>query len=372
MTDIGAVRWVLGIDGGGSKSVGLLLREDGCVAGIGFGGPTNLYFTSVEDAQVALRRVAIQAVEAAVNRGFVSNEVSPFPVAVVYLSAPGLREEVAAAALEGILRWQLLRLEDDAPAAFRGALPGEDGVIALAGTGSFGYGRRGDRVAAKGGWGPILGDEGSGYWIAVQALRAVIKSFEGRGPATLLTTLFQETLHYRFETELRRLVYGPSFNRHRLAGLSMLVSQAAAAGDQVAREILAAAGQELAGLAVAVAAELGWKTDDSFAFSLTGGVSRAGVALTEPFLAAFRAHYPAAVWKPPRYTPGVGAGLKALELLGVQITPALLEVLELSLQSIPAPLATLLRWTEWSEDAAASREGESVCERTAGRLVRES
>lgn len=370
MTNVGSSsRWVLGIDSGGSKSVGLLLREDGCVGGIGFGGPTNLYFTSLEDAQMAIRRVAMQALEAAAARGFIPGEVAPFPVAAVYLSAPGLREEVAIAALEGPYHWQLLRLEDDAPAAFWGALPGEDGVIALAGTGSFGYGRRAAQVAVKGGWGPVLGDEGSGYWIAVQGLRAVIRSFEGRGPATVLTRLLQETLHYRFETELRRLVYGPSFNRHRLAGLSMLVSEAAMAGDRVAGEILAAAGRELASLAVAVAAELGWQRSDQFAFSLTGGVSRAGEALTGPFLAAFHEKYPKSEWRPPRYAPGVGAGLRALELVGVQVVPQLLEVLDRSLESLPTPLAGMLRPASVT---GAPREGGGVREEASGSLVCES
>ena len=348
-------RWVMGIDSGGSKSIGVLLREDGYLGGIGFGGPANLYFTSEEDAQTAIRRVVTQAVEMARKRGLLPSPgqsaepggpaggPAPLEVGALYFSSPGLRMEPAVEALRDLIRCGRIVLEDDAPAAFWGALAGGEGVVVLAGTGSFGYGRRGEKTAVKGGWGPLLGDEGSGYWIGVRALQAVIRSYEGRGPATALTKLLRETLPYRLETELRRIVYGPDFTRHRLAGLAMLVSEAAAGGDEVAAGILAAAGRELAQLAVAVATELGWERDDPFPFSLTGGVSNAGPWLTEAFFATVQESFPAARWRPPRYAPCVGAGLRALQLLGVEITPALLNELETSLAEGHPAFARMLQ-----------------------------
>ncbi|MBE3583802.1 MAG: hypothetical protein IMX01_06780 [Limnochordaceae bacterium] len=368
-------RWVLGIDSGGTKAIGLLVSEDGTVAGVGFGGPTNQYFVAAEDALVSLRRVIRQAVDMAEGRGYPlpladptdpagaedegqadsstssswqsrgqpheqAHEIAPatpptseatsrIRLDAAYLSAPGLSKEVALTALRERFVVHPVALADDAEAAFVGALPGGEGAIALAGTGSFAYARRDGQVVVKGGWGPLLGDEGSGYWIALEALKAVIRAYEHRGPPTSLAEALQATLRYSFPEELRRLVYGAQMTRHRLAGLAMLVSQEAASGDAVAQQILQQAGQELGALAVSAARELSWP--GQCPVSLTGGVARAGQWVQEAFRRTVKEALPQSVWVEPAYAPCVGAALLALRLAQVPIVPSLLKRLEASL-----------------------------------------
>ncbi|MEW6046722.1 MAG: BadF/BadG/BcrA/BcrD ATPase family protein [Bacillota bacterium] len=317
-------RVVLGIDSGGSKSIGILMREDGAILGIGFGGPTNLYFVSEEDARFAIRTVVRQALGAT---------ALPVRVEAVCFSSPGLPRATAESALDGLVVPGQLVMEDDAPSAFVGALGGQDGVVVLAGTGSFGYGRRRGNVRVIGGWGPLLGDEGSGYWIALEAIRAVIRAYERRGPETLLSERLRATLHYGYETELRHIVYSASMSRHRLASLAMLVSEAAREGDAVARGILEAAGRQLGELACSVATLLEWH-DESFPVSLTGGVGRSGPFVLEAFVGRVLESFPNARWVPPRYQPFVGAALRALEVLGLTPDDAMLRRLDATVETV--------------------------------------
>ena len=123
-----------------------------------------------------------------------------------------------------------------------------DGYLALAGTGATFFCRRGDQVLIAGGYGSVVADEGSGYWIAREALGAAIRAWEGWGQDTLLL----ELLHGHFGkdkpfTKAVMTVYGAP-ETSPVAGVAScapVVSRAAAAGDAVAKEILRRAGTVL-------------------------------------------------------------------------------------------------------------------------------
>lgn len=313
---------LIGVDSGGTKSVGCVVSLDGTVLGLGYGGPTNTLFVPERDARHAVREAVLGALG---QRGGVS-EVFP-QVRVVYLSAPGLPADSAERSLRPIVPEARIVVESDAYAAFRGALPQGDGVVVLSGTGSFACGRWRGRWLTTGGWGPLVGDEGSGYWIGVEALKAVVRAVDGRGPATQLREIFRRALHYSLDRELRHFIYGNELNRQRIAGLTLLVTQAARAGDAVARDILERAGKELAMLACSVVERLGVE-NGSIAISATGGVMRPGSVVLEAFRSEVQRMIPQARYVPARFQPWVGAALCALELDGIRITDAHLRRLE--------------------------------------------
>src|SRR6185369_3788449 len=87
---------------------------------------------------------------------------------------------------------------NDALVALEAGAPEQPGIVVIAGTGSIAYGRNDRNQSARaGGWGYVLGDEGSGYWIGRAALRAVLREADRRGPQTLLTSLLLK--YYRVE-----------------------------------------------------------------------------------------------------------------------------------------------------------------------------
>jgi N-acetylglucosamine kinase-like BadF-type ATPase len=154
-------------------------------------------------------------------------------------------------------------------------------VVIISGTGSIVYGRNASGEAARaGGWGHMIGDEGSGYWIGREALSAVMRAFDGRGPATRLTAAILSHLNVNDESRLPRIVYDREVPRMTVAAVGPMVQEAADQGDAVARRVLERAVDELVLAAQSVASRLEMRGDE-FTFFLSGGAFRA-----VPWLAA--------------------------------------------------------------------------------------
>lgn len=267
---LAADQLVLGIDAGGTKTVAWLARRDDekDVLGRGSAGPGNPRAAGFETAFANL--------EASIAAAFAEANITPDPVAAACLALAGADRESERQQLEG---WaaarklaQHVRIVNDAlPVLAAGSLDGW-GVALISGTGSFAFGRNssGETVRA-GGWGYLLGDEGSGYAIALAALRAVTQAADGRGPATQLSDLILERLKITQPTDLVAAVYGSNLNRADLAALSDVVTIAADRGDAVAERILDSAADDLAEMVAAVASRLHF-ADASFPLCLTGGV----------------------------------------------------------------------------------------------------
>jgi N-acetylglucosamine kinase-like BadF-type ATPase len=138
--------------------------------------------------------------------------------------------------------------------------------------------RRNARVAPAAG-GYLLGDEGGGYWIGRAALSAVVRAFDGRGPATRLTELVLAEMHLATPSDLIHALYDRGLQRPLLAGLAAVVQEAMLAGDAVASDILARAAEELVAAATSVVTRLGMR-GDVFPTILAGGIFRAIPALS--------------------------------------------------------------------------------------------
>ncbi|MGD8277592.1 MAG: BadF/BadG/BcrA/BcrD ATPase family protein [Gemmatimonadota bacterium] len=177
------MKWVVGIDGGGSRASAVVLDEDGNEAARTTGGSGIVEaprIGQVSDRLAALVRTVLEQ----------AGQVPPCDAAVFALAGAGrepqrsqVEERLAAA---GVAR--VVAVVTDAEAAFHDALGEEPGILLIAGTGSIAWGRGGDGAEARtGGWGMRIGDEGSGYAIAIAGLRAVVRAIDGRDPETALT-----------------------------------------------------------------------------------------------------------------------------------------------------------------------------------------
>jgi N-acetylglucosamine kinase-like BadF-type ATPase len=117
----------------------------------------------------------------------------------------------------------------------------------------------------------VLGDEGSGYWIGVAALRAVARAADGRGPATSLSAKVLEHFKVATPSDLVREVYERQMRHHALAQVARHVATARDEGDEVATQVLEQAAHELVSAARSVADRLAMRKEE-FVFVLAGGV----------------------------------------------------------------------------------------------------
>jgi N-acetylglucosamine kinase-like BadF-type ATPase len=199
----------------------------------------------------------------------------------------------------------------------------QPGVVLIAGTGSIAYGVNQHGYAARaGGWGFVLGDEGSGFWIGRQALVAVVREADGRGPRTRLTPLVLEHFTLPQVTGLVHEVYDKGLHRQAIAALGPVVERARAEGDVVAAEILRNAGAELTLAAASVIERLQMR-GDAFQTVLVGGMFRVIPWLVEDVTARLAEVAPRATVMCLDVEPAMGAVHLALKELrgGVRLPP---------------------------------------------------
>lgn len=304
------MRYVIGIDGGGTKTTAILATAEGRVVGSGSGGPGN--FQAVGEA--AVRAAMATAVDAALRD---AEAVAREGVVAVAAGLAGLHVhadyERFAAIAGALLPTARVTIVNDGQVALAAATGGRPGIVVVAGTGSIGFGvDAAGRYERCGGWGYLIGDEGSAYAIVRHALHAASYAADGRAPASALVDAFTQALGVTAFDDILRPVYGPPpLTRHQLAALAPLVGACAAQGDAAARAVLARAGADLATLAVTLAERLGLGAEP-FPVACSGGVWAAGASAMAPFRAAVQAACPRAMVGFPVLTPAAGAALLAI------------------------------------------------------------
>jgi N-acetylglucosamine kinase-like BadF-type ATPase len=303
--------YYLGVDGGQSSTTALIGDETGRVVGFGRGGPCNHVGAAEGRAKFlgavggcvrsACEQAALPAASfEAACLGFSGGPADKEPLVREFVSAP------------------LLKVTHDALIALSGAAAGEPGLITIAGTGSIAFGRGADgSIARAGGWGYIFGDEGGGFDITRQALRAALRYEEGWGaPTTLRERLLADT-GARDADELLHWFYTTDYPRSRVATFSKVVDQAANEGDAVAQQVLDQAAHALAGLAASVRGRL-FRPGEPACVSYIGGVFR-----SERLLQRFRMLIELEEgnrFGPPAYGPAAGALIEAYRMAGLSPT----------------------------------------------------
>lgn len=154
---------------------------------------------------------------------------------------------------------------NDAMIAHAAVLKGKDGILTIGGTGAICLGKKGEVYEYSGGWGHILGDEGSGYWIALQGLKRMANQFDQGVALCPLSLRIQDEFQLLTSSHIKRLVYSSS--KDKVAAIAPLVIQEARNGNDDAREIILQAGKELARITVNVYNKLNFKHSTPIAVS---------------------------------------------------------------------------------------------------------
>ncbi len=308
--------FVLGIDGGGTRTRAAAVALDGRVLAVGMGGSSNYDDVGVEIAQQNIDQAVTAATQAA--------GLERSACAAVFLGMAGVtsatdQEHIRQIALNlRLAPPERIGVDHDCRVALAGGLEGRPGIVQIIGTGSSCYGRNGRGEGwMAGGRGHLLADEGSGYWLGVEAMRAAVRAYDGRGPHTPLLPWVLEALNIHSIEEILHRLHVTGMTRPEIAALGPLVVQAAMAGDPIAVQIVALGAQELAECVLAVAVRLGLDTGPCEVCAV-GGMLQAGPIVGEQFGQAVQRLLPLAVIKSPALPPVLGAALLGLEMTGVE------------------------------------------------------
>jgi len=315
---------LLAIDGGGSHTRCLVMTRDGDSLGTGESGPSNHLLVDMSIVRASLD----DAIDAALAKA----QIKRSEVDLVSAGLAGVDHDGSGATemeeVLGALGFTSSIVNSDMVIAHTGALSGGPGVLALAGTGSviLGVGLKGQRVKI-GGWGPVYGDEGSGYCIAQSALRAAARARDGRGPETALLKELTEALGVSDFKETIVRVYSEKMEPRDIAALSKVVYQVAQKGDEVAKGIFRQAGEDLAE-GVSAALRLLELLETAVQVSYQGSILESCELVREQLIASLRERYPEVSVIPPRFKPIAGAYLLGCKALGWRLDDRLFDALK--------------------------------------------
>ncbi len=307
---------VLGIDGGGTRTRAAIMDDRGDILGICVGNTSNYDDIGIDAARENIRQVVDCA------RGKAGINTDHFDA--VFLGIGG----VSSAADRAIVRKmasdlqlapeKYIEADHDIRIALAGGLSGRPGIVQIAGTGSSCYGRNAAGQSWRsGGWGPLLADEGSGYWFGIEAMKAATRASDGHLSSTTLLPIVLDYLNLKDIDAIMHRVYAENMSRSEIASLSPLLINAAKDGDAVSLEIVETGIQNMAQCVSIVAQKL--NLQDQCELSLTGGVFQAGDFIIERMRSAVQERIPRCTVEMAELPPVVGSCLLALDLLDVHL-----------------------------------------------------
>jgi N-acetylglucosamine kinase len=284
---------VVGLEGGGTKTGCAVLDEQGRLLAYAEGGPANLNFVDE-----AVQRESFETALEGALKGIDA------PVQVLGYTVAG-----------SLANWNWLQqrlgnpltcpVEEPRMAFVSTGQLYAHGIAVIAGTGSVIAAFQEDRlVRTVGGWGALLGDEGSAYDVAIHAVQAAVRAWDGRDADTELVKAVKRYFKVRDLRELIPLFYQKGVPRHQIAGFAPQVIRLAGRGDSKAQLILVSSALILAHDAVACARGL-FQPSEPLTVALTGGMFRGHTLFRQAFELSFKKTFPSAQFRTPKMKPAV-------------------------------------------------------------------
>jgi len=288
----------LGIDAGGTKTI-CAISDGGEIVGKGASGTIKIKKVGVEKARIALEETLARAFDAA--------KVAPEQISAscVGVAGAGLPEVVdwTRTNMHGLVPGPL-KVVGDSDIAHESAFHGGPGVLVIAGTGSIAIGKNSRGVTARaGGWGPMISDEGSGFWIGRRAVSTAMRAYDAGQSTSLITKIMEG---WKIATRDGVVSIANSSPPPDFSALVPQVLECADKGDALAEEILSIAGAELAQLAKIVIRKLSLG-GSLLKAATTGGVFKHSDTVRRVFFNALRADLPEVETIPEPVDPIYGA-----------------------------------------------------------------
>lgn len=308
---LNTMNYVIGIDGGGSKSILTIVDLEKNILLTNIGGPTNICSESLDNVKNELTKLVINSVE---KCNLLLKDCISFCIGTA-----GADRSEEKRFLEDIVKSIGIRgniiVTSDAEIVLAAETGKMEGIVLISGTGSIAYGinKKGEKFRV-GGWGHLLGDEGSGYYIGVEAIKAALKSYDGREPFTELLPMIIQEMKLKKIEDIISLVYRTNFTKARIASLAKTVEEAYKKGDKKAREILLDASIQLFKLADAAIQRL-QLTNTKTTLVVSGSILLKSDFVFESFSKLLAKKYPLISIKKLTKSPAWGAAVIALDLL---------------------------------------------------------
>jgi N-acetylglucosamine kinase-like BadF-type ATPase len=249
----------MGVDGGQTKTTCLLSTVNGELLGEGRAGPI-LHLAMKEGEERFL-----ESVGEAIQKAWKATGLQPRLLAAIGLGLTGVTgdslEARKAAALAGrLVHSHQVIVQSDVYASLLSAHAGGEGIVVVSGTGSVAMGiNQSGQIIRTGGWGWVMGDEGSACWIGRRGLSAALRAYDQVGPATQLEQIFLEHFNVQEIHDIKRIYMASDFGARGFGSLAPIVAQAANNGDETAKQIITDAAHELAWIAMAITKKMSFE-----------------------------------------------------------------------------------------------------------------
>lgn len=309
----------MGIDGGGTHTRSLVIDEHGTIVGIGNSGPCKP-----------------DAIEPVAGRGNLHHAIQaaceacggPQRLDTIFMGIGGVVSEADSEVVRRMLDGVALRpnipigIDHDIRIALAGGTAGQPGIALIVGTGSSCYGRNAAGESWRcGGWGYILDDLGSGFYLGQQALMAIVRAFDGRGPQTALRGPVLDALGLDDPNGIMHRIYHPRLDHGAIAGLAPLVCEIAER-DTVARSIIDQGCADLAEMVLVTVRQLNLPPDTLVV--PVGSLATASAIFRQALEREIHSALPDAQVRAPLVPPVAGAALLALQQVGITVSDAAL------------------------------------------------
>jgi N-acetylglucosamine kinase-like BadF-type ATPase len=311
--------FAMGIDGGGTHTRSLVINDLGAVIGMGNSGPSKPDAVDPETARANLHQAIWASCEPCGG---------PAMLDTIFVGMGGVVSEVDSEVVRRMLDGLALRptipigIDHDIRVALAGGTAGQPGIALIAGTGSSCYGRNAAGESWRcGGWGYILDDVGSSFYLGQQALMAIVRSYDGRGPATALQGPVLEALGLHDPDEIMHRIYHPRLDHGGIAGLAPIVC-AMADSDSVARSIITRGCADLAEMVLVTVHKL--RLPEDTLVVPVGSLATASMIFRRTLEQAIHSVLPEAQVRAPLIPPVAGAAFLALQQTGITLTAAVL------------------------------------------------
>jgi glucosamine kinase len=307
---------VAGVDGGGSKTRLILASE------------TGEELASVEGPRSAMRPGEAEksgsVIAELVREALIKASIIDGVPAILYGGFAGVGREDERRDLETELNRlgvaEEVIVDNDASIAMTDAFGEGPGIILLAGTGSIAYGRSVDgRFERCGGWGPVFGDEGSGFWIGKRALGMIAAAADGREPQTALSGSIMTAAEVSTPDDL--IPWAIAATTTQIASLASVVMSTAASGDARANALISLAAEELVVHLRALATKLFGDERAAIPVALSGGLLEKGSLLRKKLEQRIRSAVPGAQVRPTEIVPARGAVRSAIRRIRLPSAP---------------------------------------------------